>query len=50
MALAYYEMKIVIARLIGRVHYRLKPGYFAKTTRRAVTFTPSKGMPVVIEG
>jgi cytochrome P450 len=49
-AFASFEMKIVLARMLGRVDLRAVPGYRARIVRRGVAFAPSEGMPVVVEG
>jgi cytochrome P450 len=48
-AFASFEMKTVLARMLGRVDLRTAPGYRARIVRRGFTFAPSKGMPVVVE-
>ena len=49
MAFALYEMKIVLAEMLGRVALRAAPGHTVRVVRRAITFAPSEGMPVVVE-
>lgn len=49
MAFAYYEMKIVLARLLARTRMTLAPGYRARVVRRSITFAPSRGMPMRLE-
>jgi cytochrome P450 len=46
-AFAIYEMKMVLAALIPRVEMRLATDK-VKPVRRAVTMTPSKGLPVMV--
>jgi cytochrome P450 len=48
-AFASFEMKIVLARMLGRVELRAVPGYRARVVRRGIAFAPSEGMPVVVE-
>jgi cytochrome P450 family 110 len=48
-AFASYEMKIVLATILARVELRAAPGYRARVARRGITFTPSEGMPLVVE-
>jgi len=48
MALALYEMKIVLARMLARVDLALAPGYRPRLVRRSITMAPSGGMPVVV--
>jgi cytochrome P450 len=49
MAFAMYEMQVVIATVLSRLHVRAAPGYEARLVRRAITFTPSEGMPIIVE-
>src|SRR2546422_1792028 len=49
MAFALYEMKVVLAEVLRRVDLVRAPGYRMRTVRRAITFAPSEGMPVVVE-
>ena len=48
-AFAQFEMKIVLAEVFQRVQMKLRPGYQARVRLRHVTFTPSKGVPVIVE-
>jgi cytochrome P450 len=48
MAFALYEMQMVLATVLSRVTVRAAPGYRPKLVRRAITFAPSEGMPLVI--
>jgi cytochrome P450 len=47
-AFATYEMKIVLARVIGRVELALAGGYRPRLVRRSIAFAPSEGLPVVV--
>ncbi|HEV7734734.1 MAG TPA: cytochrome P450 [Candidatus Binatia bacterium] len=49
MAFAMFEMKVVLAQVLGRLTLRLVPGYRAEIVRRSITLAPSKGMPVIVE-
>src|SRR5947209_8117146 len=49
MAFALYEMKVVLAEVLRRVDLVRAPGYRMRMVRRAITFAPSEGMPVVVE-
>ena len=49
MAFATYEMKIVLAEMLSRVKLRAAPGPAVKIVRRAITFAPTGGMPVIVE-
>jgi cytochrome P450 len=50
MAFAQFEMKVVLAEVLGRVKLRkARPGP-AKVTVRVFTFAPEKGVEVVLEG
>lgn len=49
MAFAMFEMKVVLAQVLGRLTLRLAPGYRAEIVRRSITLAPAKGMPVVID-
>src|SRR6266446_1519364 len=49
MAFALYEMKVVLAEVLRRVDLVRAPGYRRRMVRRAITFAPSEGMPVVVE-
>jgi len=49
MAFALYEMKIVVAEVLSRVQLHAAPGYRVRVVRRGITFTPSEGMPVVVD-
>jgi cytochrome P450 len=48
MAFANYEMKIVLANILARVDLAPAPGKKVRPTRRAVTFAPSGGMPILV--
>ncbi len=48
-AFAMYEMKIVLAEMLGRVELRAAPGYTVRIVRRGVTFAPSDGLPIVVD-
>ncbi len=48
-AFALYEMKIVLAEMLGRVELRAAPGYTVRVARRGLTFAPSEGLPIVVE-
>jgi cytochrome P450 len=50
MALALYEMKIVLARMLAHVDLALVPGYRPRLVRRSITLAPSEGMPAVVTG
>lgn len=47
-AFAIYEMKMVLASLFRRLQMRLAPGYTPRSMRRAITITPTEGLPVEI--
>lgn len=49
MAFALFEMKVVLAQVVGRLSLRLAPGYRAEIVRRSITLAPAKGMPVIVE-
>ena len=49
MKFAQFEMKIVLAEVFSRVKMKLRPSYQARVRLRNVTFTPSKGVPVIVE-
>ena len=46
---ALYEMKIVVPYILRHFSLALKPGYKMKVTRRGITFSPSKGLPVLVK-
>lgn len=46
-ALASYEMKIVLARVLSRVTLRPDPRHPVGVVRRGITFAPSGGVPVI---
>ncbi len=48
MAFALYEMKMVLATVIARCTLRPASGRPIRVVRRAITLTPSDGMPVVM--
>jgi cytochrome P450 len=47
-AFAVFEMKMVLAVIFRRLRLQLAPGYAPRSTRRAITITPTEGLPVVI--
>ncbi|MCS6901598.1 MAG: cytochrome P450 [Myxococcales bacterium] len=47
-AFAIFEMKMVLAMIFRRLRLQLAPGYTPRSTRRAVTITPTEGLPVVV--
>lgn len=47
MAFALMEMQVVIATVLSKVELRAVPGRKVKLVRRAITFAPSEGMPVI---
>ena len=49
-ALASYEMKIVLARVLSRVTLRADPRHPVRVIRRGITFAPSGGVPVIRRG
>src|SRR5690606_22850895 len=49
MAFALYEMQVVLATLLSRLRIRPAPGHRVRLVRRAITFAPSDGMPLVVE-
>ena len=48
-ALASYEMKIVLARVLSRVTLRVGSRHRVRVVRRGITFAPSGGVPVMRE-
>ena len=48
MAFALYEMKMVLATVLSRVDLRAAPGRPVVPVRRAITLSPSQGMPVIM--
>jgi cytochrome P450 len=48
-AFAAYEMKIVLSTMLARVELRAAPGYRARVARRGIAFSPSDGMPLIVE-
>lgn len=50
MSFALYEMRLILAETL--LHLRLRPALGPRTrpVRRGITFAPSRGMPVVVEG
>jgi len=48
-AFALYEMKIVLAEILLRTQLRAAPGHTIRVVRRAITFAPSEGMPVILD-
>ena len=49
MSFALYEIKTILARILSRCDLHLAQGYQARRKRRAITMTPSRGVPVVID-
>jgi cytochrome P450 len=49
MAFALYEMQVVLATVLTRLRVRRAPGKPVRLVRRAITFAPSQGMPLVVE-
>ena len=49
MAFAMYEMKMVLAAVLSRASLRLASKKPIRPVRRAVTMSPSEGLPVVLE-
>ncbi len=49
MAFALYEMQVVLATLLSRVRIRRPAGKPVRLVRRAITFAPSGGMPLIVE-
>ncbi|NDD30790.1 MAG: cytochrome P450 [Proteobacteria bacterium] len=47
MAFSMLEMRLILATIVRGASLRLAPGYRPRLTRRSITFTPSKGVPVV---
>ncbi|MGF1464872.1 MAG: cytochrome P450 [Sandaracinaceae bacterium] len=47
MAFALYEMRVVLATILRRVRLAPAPGYRLGLTRRSITFSPTRGLPVV---
>lgn len=48
-AFATYEMKIVLAEILLHTKLRAAPGHTIRVVRRAITFAPSEGMPVILD-
>jgi cytochrome P450 len=48
-AFATYEMKVVLAQILARTELRIAPGYRMRPVLRAITVSPSRGMPVVLD-
>ena len=48
-ALASYEMKIVLARVLSRGTLRAGSRHRVRVVRRGITFAPSGGVPVMRE-
>ncbi len=46
---ATFEMKIVLSEILSRVSLRAAPGSRVKVTVRAITLSPSEGMPVIAD-
>ncbi len=49
MAFALYEMQVVLATVLSRLTIRAVPGARVRLVRRAITFAPSGGMPLIVE-
>ncbi len=49
MAFALYEMRIVLATVLGSLTVRAAPGYEPHLVRRGIAFAPSEGMPLLVE-
>jgi cytochrome P450 len=47
---ATFEMKIVLSQILSRVALRAAPGSHVRVTVRAITLSPSEGMPVIVDG
>ncbi len=47
MAFALYEMKMVLARLLARLHLELEGRAPVRMVRRSITITPSEGLRVI---
>jgi cytochrome P450 len=45
---ADYEMRVVLARLVGRVDMQLQPGVDIKPAQRGFTVAPSDGVPLIV--
>jgi len=48
-AFATYEMKVVLAEVVRRADLRIAPGYRMRPVQRAITYGPSRGMPVIMD-
>jgi cytochrome P450 len=48
MAMAMYEMKVVLATILPRFDLEKVPGTRIRLVRRSITFAPSEGMPVLV--
>ncbi len=48
-AFATYEMKVVLAEVLRLADLRIAPGYRMRPVQRAITYGPSRGMPVVMD-
>ncbi len=48
MAFALYEMQVALATILSRLTLLPAPGARVRLTRRAITFAPSEGMPLVV--
>lgn len=48
-AFSLYEMKIILAEVFRHVSLRPAPGHTVQLIRRGLTFTPSDGMPVIVD-
>lgn len=49
MAFALYEMQVVLATVLSRLTVRAVPDARVRLVRRAITFAPSDGMPLIVE-
>ncbi len=47
-AFAMYELRIVLRQLVLRTRMALPEGYIARIKRRAITFAPQGGAPVIV--
>lgn len=48
-AFATYETKVVLARILGRTSFALRPGYRANVVRSSIAMAPSEGLPIVVQ-
>ena len=49
MHFALWEMKMVLAAVLRRADLSLVPGHPVRLVRRSITFSPSEGLPVVLD-